>query len=320
MKICKAIRDAHKKGQPKFDNLKAELRDFLKPKIEERGWFYSDRVKALESFSLKIETGRVANINDLEDFFGCTIIVPNLMHIQNACFLIEKDFHILERRPPKDDETHKNASDFTFDDLRLYVKRKPAVGRFRETDELKFEIQLKTILQYAWGIATHDLIYKTDDVSWSKARIAFQVKAMLEHSELVIAEASSLSSAPAVSKQDKYTKNILLTIEQLKITWGADHLPSNLKQLSETINKLLVAIECSPTELKTIIDIERQRIGIIPLDLSPYAFILQALINSTTLKFEEKFKRSRKLSIVIHKGMDLPEWIKTNNNKIINLD
>ena len=51
-----------------------------------------------------------------------------------------------------------------------------------------FEVQIKTILQHAWSIATHDLIYKTDTVSWPKERIAFQVKAMLEHAEIAIAE------------------------------------------------------------------------------------------------------------------------------------
>ena len=61
-------------------------------------------------------------------------------------------------------------------------------------------MQVKTFLQHAWGIATHDLIYKTDDVSWSRQRIAYQIKAMLEHAEMSIQEAGRLAEAVALSK------------------------------------------------------------------------------------------------------------------------
>jgi hypothetical protein len=47
----------------------------LKPLVEQKGWFFTWRLKELESFALKIETGRVSNPVALEDFFACTIVL-----------------------------------------------------------------------------------------------------------------------------------------------------------------------------------------------------------------------------------------------------
>ena len=149
------------------------------PRVEDRGWFYRDRVKTLESFTLKVETGRFPDYARMEDFFACTVIVPTFSQLDDAIGMIEDLFELVRRHPEGDAETHKGASNFTFDDLRLYVQRRAAANLPpSELDGIIFEIQIKTILQYAWGIATHDLIYKTDEVSWPKERIAYQVKAM----------------------------------------------------------------------------------------------------------------------------------------------
>lgn len=163
MKIAKPIRDAFDENNPRYVRLKEDTRALLKPKVEEQSWFYADRVKQLESFALKIETGRVSKPTELEDFFACTVIVPTLGQIEKAVDLISESYEIVYRRPPNDSHTTKQASEFVFDDLRLYVRRKPVTnGRVSDLDELLFEVQVKTILQHAWGIATHDLTYKTD--------------------------------------------------------------------------------------------------------------------------------------------------------------
>ena len=254
----------------------------------------------------------------MEDFFGCTIIVPTLSQIDTAELLLGELFDVVERRPPNSRETHKHASDFTFDDLRLYVRQKPSERRLTGLEGILFEVQIKTVLQYAWGIATHELIYKTDEVSWPKQRIAFQVKAMLEHAELAIAEAEQLSSAPGVSKQDRRTIEVLKIIEQVKLVWRGDSLPTNLKRLAESISGVLAAGDISIDLLHDILDAERRRIGLIPLDLSPYSFVIQAVANSRDLNFERTFKRRRSI-LVIHDGMDLPEWMRAGHERIIDL-
>ena len=311
MKIVKRLRDIHQDCLPRYRTLSEEVKGLLKPKAEERDWFFLSRLKGLESFALKVEAGRVADPKNLEDFFACTIVVPTMAQIEEAERIVLDLFDLSERRPPDSDITHKSPSSFAFDDLRLYVGRRAAAsGRHPELDGTVFEVQIKTILQHAWSVATHDLIYKTNTVSWPRERIAFQVKAMLEHAEVAIAEANRLADAPAVAKRDKQTIAILKLIQQLRQVWSEDRLPADVKRLAETIFDILRASDLDAGRLGEVIDAEKQRLGLLPADLSPYAFTLQALSHFPDTNFEYKFKRRHvRTTIFVHSGMDLPSWM-----------
>lgn len=311
MKVSKTLRDKFDVANRRYAVLAEEVKEHLWGKVEALGWFYTSRVKELESFALKVETGRVPEPEEMEDFFGCTIMVQTLGKIEEAERLVCEQYELKERRPTEDNKTNKRSSDFRFDDLRLYVARKPlASGKAPELDGVIFEVQIKTILQHAWSIATHDLIYKTDTVSWPKERIAFQVKAMLEHAEIAIAEAERLANSSGVSKKDRRTDEILKVIEQIGQFWAADALPANRKRLAESILDLLTASKLEADQLRDIIEVERRRIGLLPRDLSPYSFTLQALLHSTPADFEARFSRnSVRTTIVIQDGMDVPGWV-----------
>jgi ppGpp synthetase/RelA/SpoT-type nucleotidyltranferase len=311
MKVSKALRDTFNAAQDRYLRLSAEVRDLLFSQLEERRWFHTSRVKELESFALKVETGRVPDPSQLEDFFGFTIIVPTLGDITAAEIMVSELFDVFERRPPADDRTSKLSSDFRFDDLRLYVCRRPlASGKNPDLDGAKFEIQIKTILQHAWSIATHDLIYKTDTVSWPKERIAYQVKAMLEHAEIAISEATRLADSPGVAKKNDRTTDILRLIEQIEQVWPGEALPANRKRLAENVLDVLKAADLQPDRLIDLIDAERRRIGILPSNLSPYSFVVQALLNSTVADFRAKFsRRNIRTVIVIQDGMEVPPWV-----------
>lgn len=61
MKIAKVVRDLHDECRSLYDRLAEQVEAFLKPQVEQRGWFYLARVKQLESYALKLETGRISN-------------------------------------------------------------------------------------------------------------------------------------------------------------------------------------------------------------------------------------------------------------------
>jgi len=313
MKINNVIRLAYINSEPLYKRLENDVRDRLKAAAEARRWFFIYRVKTLESFAMKIETGRVTNPSLLEDFFACTIVVPTINDIAVAEEFVYDHYDKLVRRPTDPLQTHKKSSSFEFDDLRLYVKRKTGLSSASEDlNDLVFEIQIKTVLQYAWSVATHDLIYKTDAVSWTKERIAFQVKAMLEHAELAISEAPSLATAKGFDKKDTYTSEITELIVVIQKIWEEDFLPSDMKRLSENISNILRVVGVTPTKLDDILHKEIVRNGILPSDLSPYAFIVQALANNREVDLISKLKTRRKFCLLMHSGMDLPKWCSTH--------
>ena len=58
----------------------------------------------------------------------------------------------------------------------------------------------------------------------------------------------------------------------------------------------------------------------LPAELSPYAFTVQVLAHSREIDFERKFGRGHiKTRLVIHGGMDLPEWMLRGHPRILNM-
>jgi len=319
VKIAIPLRTTYSQVERHFRRLAREVNDTLKPRVEERDWFFSSRVKAEESFALKVETGRVPEPASMEDFFACTIIVQTSTQIAEAEDLVYSLYDPSSRKPKLDSSTHKAPYSFEFDDLRLYVlQRDQRNGREEDLIGLMFEIQIKTILQHAWSIATHDLIYKSDTSSWPLQRIAYQAKAMLEHAEVTIAEAESMSSTPSLAKSDRKTQGLLEIITLSKDLWQPEQLPDDVKRLAENLWELLKACDQRPSNLKSIIEAEVSRIGVLPVDLSPYAFTIQALINNWSIDFEQKFKRPHiKTRIAIHDGIEIPESFGKVHDRIL---
>lgn len=203
-----------------YENQK-RLNELLRTKVDEiinhlkeSNWHYIGRIKTLESFALKLETGRFAEPSSMEDFFACTIVVDNLSQIKLAEQLLREQFEIVSRRPKNDEDTHKEPHSFQYDDLRLYSRLKSeSFLPDSVLSRIVFEIQIKTFLQHAWSIATHDLIYKSNEISWSKERIAYQIKAMLEQAELSISTVANFSEHQQVSKENSNTKRLKKTLK-----------------------------------------------------------------------------------------------------------
>jgi ppGpp synthetase/RelA/SpoT-type nucleotidyltranferase len=284
-------------------------------------WHYESRVKSLESFALKVETGRFKNPTRLEDFFACTLVVTNASEIDAANELICKTFALDNRRPERATWTHKSPDSFPFDDLRLYVTLgKDSTLPESDLDNILFEVQIKTFLQHAWSIATHDLIYKSDAANWGKERIAYQIKAMLEHAELSIQEVERLADNPSLAKENKQTEEIRKIIELLKRHWSGDELPQDIRRLAQNINQLLDVLGVKINRLDRILDSEKEKTdGYLPLNLSPYGVIVQSLFRYEKSKMVLLLTSEKeKVSVVIHPEIELPEDIdqKTCRNAI----
>ncbi len=308
MKIPKSLRDIYADQLEVFQLLREEVKRVIETFREPR-WHYVDRLKDLESFALKVETGRYKDPNQLEDFFACTLVVDNLGSMKKAEKLVCNSFVLHERRPEKIGHTSKRPDTFRFDDTRLYVRWKDdKLSRPTGLKGLLFEVQIKTFLVHAWSIATHDLIYKTDEISWSKERIAFQIKAMLEHAEVSIQEANKLSKSVSLMKTDNFSQQISDIIDLLNNLWSPIFLPTNKKRLAENINSLIRSVGVSLPELSDILTKEMD-LGRGPktLNLSPYSIVVQSLLNQKRRKIISYLTgRKGKFKIYLPRELELP--------------
>lgn len=317
MKISSSIRELYNNQLEKYQLLAKKV-DNVIVNLKKTKWHYESRLKEIESFALKLETGRCQDPSKIDDFFACTLVVENLSSIHAAEELVLQKFTYVERRPNTDNFTSKRPDSFPFDDLRLYVTWKDEPGtKPSGLDGLLFEVQIKTFLQHAWSIATHDLIYKSNEKDWSKERIAFQIKAMLEHAEISICEANSLARSSSLNKENKETQKITKIINMINSIWEPKLLPFDVKRLAENIHNLLINIDLKVDDMNRLIDNETHLgRGTKTLNLSPYGIIVQTLFDQAHEKMERfLFSEDKKFKILIHKDIEIPEGINIKESK-----
>lgn len=310
MKVPASVRRLFEDQKVKNERLR-EVVDKRVQGFKDARWHYESRVKQLLSYALKVESGRFAKPAALEDFFACTLVVANVAEIERAEQIICTNFALKERRPPDGALTHKSPEEFPFDDLRLYVSlpQDPSMPPTDLTD-LVFEVQVKTFLQHAWSIATHDLLYKTDDANWSKERIAYQTKAMLEHAEVSIQEAESLATTSALAKENSRTTQIKAGIALVKQQWTADELPADIRRLAQNVLSLLDGLHINLGRLEAVLEHGKEaRSGTHPTNLSPFATIIQYLFKYEKDKLSELLTRDARKSfrVLIPDEVEIPE-------------
>ncbi len=324
MKVINSINTCYEQQFDPNEKLKEKVDQIIKNNKKEM-WHYVSRIKPRESYALKIETGRISEPNKLEDFFACTIVVENSTEIKNASDLIEQYFEVVERRPPAKDFTYNFPESFGYDDLRLYVKLKPEEGlppesTFNELSNIIFEVQIKTFLQHAWAIATHDLIYKGEEISWAKQRIAYQIKAMLEHAEISIHEIEKIKESTMLAKMNKKIKELNTIKAFLTKNWDESALPKDLIRLSDSISILLKHLKIAPTELQKYLDIESgEGRGTKTVNLSPYFIIIQTIINQQSQKITDFLSNTEEKSKLVIPTEITTNGLDLNEEKIIRI-
>ena len=319
MKVPQSVRVLYEDLQPMYARLKTEVDAIILGQKESR-WHFESRVKTEESFALKLETGRVRDPRAPEDFFACTVVVENHARIPVAEKFICDRFKLETRRPRDAQQTHLAPSSFEFDDLRLYVKwRDDPAQRPTGFDGVVFEVQIKTFLQHAWGIATHDFVYKSDDADWSSSRIAYQVKAMLENAELSIGAAQKLTSSAMLNRSDQHSTDLRATIGEIRKRWESAQLPTDLLRLATTISDAAKWLSIPLNQIWVAVDAASAvGEGAKTLNLSPYAAIIASLIRQRGARAFENLADPRcPGAIFVPLEIDLPAIAAAGMAKVI---
>jgi len=308
VKISKSIRSAFDEQSDLHRLLEKKVKATLEPVVQDT-WHYEGRVKSVESYALKIETGRF-DPDDLEDFFGCTLVVPTMNVTDDAEALVQSLFDVLSRKPETSKMAMAGALDFRFDHTRLYARIKVPLGLDPgPIHTIRFEIQIKTYLQHAWSIATHDLTYKTSELSWGKERVAAQVKATLEAAEVSIVEAEQLSKSgnKLLTREDHATTQLAMIAGTLQRNFTSVLLPADVKRLAQTIKVSLDACAIDLAQFGKILDAgKRAHGGSHPADFSPFGLLVLYLVEQQPGKLRRALRRKNGPMIYIPKEITLP--------------
>ncbi len=316
MKISAQINSLYNELQPIAKSLQDHIDEKLRQKCDEKEWLYIRRIKGLESFAQKLEMGRYKSIESVDDMFACTIVVQNVSEISNAEALVNQFLAVLKRRPADPKRHHLLPENFSYDSLRLYCRVKPP-HTGKEYENLTFEIQIKTFLEHAWSIATHDFQYKSSEISWAKARLVSQLKAMLDNIELSILESTHLATSGYIDKGNNEYDKLNATIKFYAENWGADKLPKDLRRLAQNTLQLMTALKIDLNDITDILTKENDAgRGINTISLSPFQIVVQGLINqkpdSITQFISHEDSRYR---LILTSGMTVPEGLEIKDSK-----
>ncbi|CAN7586494.1 hypothetical protein [Pararhizobium sp. LjRoot238] len=320
MKIEKTIRDAFSDQLVINERVKVQVESGRN--LFDENWHFVSRLKSDESFALKVEAGLCDENLVIDDFYACTWVVRNSSEIAKATKIVEDNFDVVARRPLASDKTTNRPTDFQFDDLRMYVRLKPGYAGSTEIHSVIFEIQIKTFLQHAWGIATHDLTYKTDEVSWARFRVASQIRAMLEHAELSIERFESLAGSQIIAKEFDDFVGIHEIIVQLRSRFVPAALPKDLQRLAKVIGSALRTLGVTVEQCMKYLD-EESNIGrgVNELNLSPYSIVIQAVLARHSFKVADLLSKAAKSRyfrpIRLSKSVNVPASLNSLVPKVI---
>jgi ppGpp synthetase/RelA/SpoT-type nucleotidyltranferase len=166
------------------------------------GYAFTKRIKTIESLAEKIETGRFKKWSELDDLFGCTVIIPNLSQEQQVIKFCKDTFQVV--KIVKRGQNEKSPDTFKFDSTRIYARFKSVedtnIDNLLSISTVIFEIQIKSAFEHAWAVSTHDLVYKSSEIDWKKLRLAAQIKAIVEQLDTMILAFEQIS--PAIQESD----------------------------------------------------------------------------------------------------------------------
>jgi ppGpp synthetase/RelA/SpoT-type nucleotidyltranferase len=187
MPVPSRVEEVYYEARPAIEAVSRYVSSTIRPWCDRNDFLFSGRLKTLDSLAEKLESGRYERWSDLDDLYGCTVVVPTAAREGAVLDFLRRVFEEVELR--RRNSTKKAPEVFRFDSTRF-------IGKLRVTEGLdlppgvssvRFEVQVPSAFEHAWAVVTHDLVYKSPDMDWRKARLAAQLKAGVEQIELIIA-------------------------------------------------------------------------------------------------------------------------------------
>lgn len=157
--------DHYKLKQPLYEKLAEEVSYVLSECLAEgkiKPVSMSRRVKTLESFREKITRKKYSNpMNQMQDLAGVRVVCAYQVELDLIEKIIEDNFEIIERTD-KAEELGVNKMGYSGKAFVVKFGAGYSGGRYKDLTSLYCEIQYRTVLQDAWAIIDHQLVYKDE--------------------------------------------------------------------------------------------------------------------------------------------------------------
>lgn len=163
---CKIIMEEYEEQCRRYKELEVYISSLLKKAVYDADievMAIESRVKKAQSLQRKIELkgDKYNSLFDITDILGARIICFFSDDVDRTAALIQSIFDV-DTENSVDKRAVLNPDSFGYLSLHYIVSLPENKNHPKELIGLKFEIQVRTILQHTWAVINHDLGYKTE--------------------------------------------------------------------------------------------------------------------------------------------------------------
>lgn len=150
---------------PEFEQLCAEVEYILKKKVSAASIetsFLGSRAKTLNSFLEKLNRKNYTDpFNQLDDLAGARVVCLYKNDIPGVIEIIRNEFDVIEEID-KREELDTNKFGYIGNHFIVRLSEKYSGARYDDLRNLRCEIQVRTVVQDAWSIIQHHMVYKKE--------------------------------------------------------------------------------------------------------------------------------------------------------------
>lgn len=243
--------------QNRYIQLDGIISERLSDMIERKHYFVMEvahRVKTVDSLrgKLNAKQGKYKDILDITDLCGVRIICYFSDEVDKIADSIREIF-LVDEENSIDKREMMQATQFGYLSLHYICSLRPEDGYEKELTEIRFEIQIRTVLQHAWAEIEHDLGYKSEfGVPRPIRRDFSRVASLLEVADEQFVNLRENTKHYVIDTREKIREGTAgdLTLDHISL---AEYIAGNL-EFNEQLDRLS----------------KEMKIEIIPADVSRY--------------------------------------------------
>jgi putative GTP pyrophosphokinase len=206
------------------------------------------RVKTIESFKEKAKRKNIEDpFSEITDICGLRIVYPHSRDLKKIISILSKEFEVKESDNKED---YLNPDQFGYRSHHIIAKIKStwaSAPQYRNCTDLKFEIQIRSILMHSWADISHSLFYKKDSSEIKIQRRLYRLSALMEMAD------AEIDAIVLMSDNRKFENPNLNSIQNIL----DEYLPDRIKSESNILAKVIDEMDeygLSSNELKDFLE------------------------------------------------------------------